>query len=153
MKKLKTLTVLTLILLIGSSTLFHSCKKKVMGCTDPSSLTYNSAATDDDGSCQYKGSATFWIDVFVGGSSTYTNNLTVTMSDGTTGIITTVVASAPSCGAAGCFTYTAKPGTYSFVAQGDSTGEWAAAGTTLPPPSYHGTITITSKGCLAEHLL
>ena len=40
---------LALLLVVGTA----SCKKPVHGCTDMNALNYNSAAQDNDGSCQY----------------------------------------------------------------------------------------------------
>ncbi len=144
---MKRITLMASMVLIVSATLLHSCKKKVMGCTDPSSLTYNSAATDDDGSCQYKGTATFWND-----KASSLMKVTVQMADGTTGSITSDYSSAPSCGASGCFTYTAKPATYSYQAQEDTAGLWATYQTVRDEKSWTGSVTITSKGCYTLRL-
>lgn len=49
-------TTLLFIIALGFVVIFSSCKKNteadpILGCTDPSSLNYNSLATSDDGTC------------------------------------------------------------------------------------------------------
>ena len=138
--------ILVLIAISFGATFLHSCKKKVSGCTDPASLTYNSAATEDDGSCQYKGKVTFWNDNSVKGL------VVVAMADGTSGNITVTGSSTPSCGAAGCFTYINKPGTYAYGAQEDTSGIWANYQMVYAPGTWSGNVTITSNGCLTFNL-
>lgn len=121
---------------LGLSVFISSCAKKE-GCTDASALNYDSSAEKDNGTCSYKGSATFWND-----AASSLGEVTVTMADGTTGTITSDYASAPSCGAAATFTYLAKPGTYSYTADE----------TTVGSGTWSGTVTITSKGCTTVRL-
>jgi hypothetical protein len=53
---MKNLLIIASFLLIGVS-----CKKKpIKGCTISSAENYNSSATEDDGSCRYKGSLIVW---------------------------------------------------------------------------------------------
>ena len=130
--------LLTLIAIVVATTLMYSCKKTVRGCTDPTSLTYNSKANEDDGTCQYKGKVTFWKDV-----ASSRGIVVVVMPDGTSGNITLDKSSAPSCGASGCFTYEAKPGTYTFSAAEASPGT----------VTWSGSVTITSNGCQTMRLL
>jgi len=77
------------------------------------------------------GKATFWND-----SADGLPTMVVIMDDGSTGVITSDYSSSPDCGASGCYTYEADPGTYGFVA-----GE--QGGTT-----WSGTVTITDDGCV-----
>ena len=37
-----------------------SCERKVRGCTDPDSITFDELAEKDDGSCLYEGRAVIW---------------------------------------------------------------------------------------------
>lgn len=126
---------LILSVLIGLASLMSSCAKKE-GCPDSTALNYDSSAEKDNGTCTYKGKTTFWNDA--------TSNLglvTVTMADGTTGTITGNYPSSPNCDAANCFTYTTKPGTYSYTAvETGGSGTWS------------GSVTITSQGCLKVRL-
>jgi hypothetical protein len=61
MKRVKAITVISLF--IFSAIFLTSCldekKQKILGCTDFDSLSYNSDATIDDGSCTYS-SVTFY---------------------------------------------------------------------------------------------
>ncbi len=114
------------ILLIG----LNSCKKEIAGCTDSSATNYNVSATDNDGSCQYNGSVTFWInssmnfvDVTVNGT-----NKTITVYYPGGGV---------DCSTSGCATYSLPTGTYSYYAeeQGSLLNYWS------------GNVTITKNGC------
>lgn len=118
------------LVLLGATT-FVGCKKE-KGCTDASAINFKSSAEKNDGSCSYKGSATFWNNVSSG-----LGTIVVVMADNTSGNITVDETGTPSCGASGCFTYTAAPGTYAYGAAEVSpgTGTWS------------GSVTITSKGC------
>lgn len=51
---------LTGLLFISVALFTDSCDKKVKGCTDPDSVTYDKLAEKDDGSCRYKGQLVVW---------------------------------------------------------------------------------------------
>ncbi len=116
MKKLKTLTVLVLILSAILTTLIYSCKKDVSGCMDSNSITYNANATKDDGSCKYNGRVIFWWDkAFADSAQAYSiPNVRVSINgtfQGTLPIGSQYWTSAPSCGATGALTSTVDMGT------------------------------------------
>lgn len=48
------------LLLISVAFITDSCDKKIKGCTDPDSVTYDEQAEKDDGSCRYEGYAVIW---------------------------------------------------------------------------------------------
>ena len=128
---MKTKNLFFAMLIIICITAATSCKKET-GCTDSSALNFKSSAEKDDGSCTYKGSVTFW-----NLTSSGLGTVVVVMADNTSGNITVDYTSAPACGDAGCFSYTAAPGTYSYAAAEVSPG-------TL---TWSGSVTITSEGC------
>lgn len=78
-----------------------------------------------------KGKVVFWNNAASG-----LGIVVVVMADNTSGNITQDYTSAPDCGAAGCFTYEADAGTYSYTA--------AESGTSK---TWSGSVTITSGGC------
>ena len=74
--------------------------------------------------------------------------VTVTMADGTKGVITLDYLQAPTCdNAKGCFTYTAKQGTYSYKAE-ETDNNFDG----LPDHVWSGSIEITSNGCSSLRL-
>jgi len=113
---------------------FPSCQKeKVKGCTDSSATNFDSKAEENDGTCKYEGTVTFWMD-----GSVTTNGEVDVVINGTSQQITLDLTSSPSCGATGCATFKLAPGTYNFVAEDQS------------PVSYQitGTFTVEKNGCL-----
>lgn len=129
-------TKIMIMALLASTAFINGCAKKE-GCTDKNSLNYDADAEKDNGTCTYKGKAVFWNDV-----ASSLGDVTVTMADGTTGTITSDYTAAPACDDAACFTYTAKPGTYSFDAEEDAPGT----------STWTGSVTITSNGCVSFRL-
>ena len=123
-KSLHTVLVIAII----SFSLFTSCKKdKVYGCTDPTSINYNSSATDDNGTCKYTGKVTFWYN-----SSGTTATVTI---NGQTGYITTFYPTYnPNCSSSGCATFTMETGTYSYHA-------------TSTFSTWNGDVTVSKNGC------
>ena len=134
--KMEKVKMLLCGLVLFSTTTFVGCKKET-GCTDSSATNFKSSAEKDDGNSTYKGSATFW-----NLTSSSLETVVVLMADNTSGNITVDYASNPDCGDAGCFTYTAAPGTYSYSAAEVSPGT----------STWSGSVTITSKGCTTVKL-
>lgn len=122
MKTLFSILLLS-IALIG----FNSCKKS--GCTDPQADNYDYDANDNDGSCTYTGSVTFWMS-----TGSYYVDVTV---NGSTKTISSNYASAPDCGTSGCANFTLPSGSYSYHAEED----------TFFPAEWNGTITVPKGGC------
>jgi len=52
----KKMNKIFLLLSIVSLIVFSSCKKKIKGCTDSDSISFEADAEEDDGSCSYAGS-------------------------------------------------------------------------------------------------
>jgi len=115
--------------------MISGCAKK-QGCTFSDANNYDASAEEDDGSCIFNGKAVFWKDETDGLGA-----ILVVMEDGTSGNITLDYTSTPDCDASGCFTFTAAPGTYDYVATEPSIGM-----------TWNNTITITSKGCTTRKL-
>ncbi len=129
---MKTKLIIFLLVIFAMPTI-NSCKKEspkpasVAGCMDPLSLNYNSAATIDNGTCQYKGQAMFW----------YNSNgtmATVTIGSETEYITMYYSTSYPACGASGCATFSLPPGTYTYSAHSTYS-------------TWNGNVTVTSNGC------
>ena len=101
-----------------------SCKKEIPGCTDYSADNYNSAATDNDGSCQYSGDLTFWM-------SSQMNYIDVTCNGYTQTITVYYPSGNVTCGSAGCANFHLPVGTYNYYAEEQGTFNYWAASTTV----------------------
>ena len=104
----------------------------IPGCMDPTATNYNSAATIDNGSCVYGGGTTGRV-VFWYNSSGTVANVSI---NGLSGQVTQYYASStPTCGSAGCATFSLPVGNYAYSAASSFT-------------SWQGTVAITSGGCV-----
>jgi hypothetical protein len=130
--KTKILSITTIVLLAFT---ISSCTK-TQGCMQVTANNYDSNAEEDDGSCIFDGKVTFWKDEADG-----LDIIVVVMNDGTSGNISTDLTSQPNCDASGCFTFTAPPGDYSYVATEAGTGA-----------TWSNSLTITSNGCQTRKL-
>ena len=150
-------TLIGCVIVIAFITSISSCEKS--GCTNPAASNYNSSATKNDGSCiipgcmyptatNYNSAAT--VD---NGSCVYANltgrvvfwynssgSQATVLINGQQGAITQYYASStPTCGSAGCATFTLPVGSYSFTAS-SSFSNWS------------GTVTVSANGCFTELL-
>ena len=104
----KTITKIGMVMLICLTVLFtNSCKKK--GCIDPDSTNYDSKAKEDDGSCQYKGSAVLWLSQSSSANAVSLGWTNLKICDGNGNVINNVSTSIyfnsnPGCGANGATT-------------------------------------------------
>jgi hypothetical protein len=152
------------IFLLTALVVISSCKKD--GCTDSTAINYNSKANVNNGTCQYDGSAVFYVSnngpaITV----TITNGTTVTSQQATISQGAIFNSSTVSCGATGCATFTSLPvGNYTYAASSalfNWTGTFVvgsqqctnvmlqqstASLTFWMPTSNNGTITVTVSG-------
>lgn len=123
---------------------FSSCKKErkkdgflgssvggtpvVKGCTDATATNYNASANQDDGTCMYNGSVTFYYN----SSGSYA---TVYLGSSYSGQITQYYPSTPpSCGSSGCANFTVPVGTYNWTAS----STWS---------NWSGQVIVSKNGC------
>lgn len=123
---MKNIIILTLTLFL------FGCTKevtKIYGCKDPLSVNYNSKATDDDGTCKYKGKVVFGI------PKNLDSNITVTIGNNSEVITKYYSTYNPDCSSIGCAIFTLPPGIYEYTAKNNDY-TWSS-----------GTIYITTNGC------
>jgi hypothetical protein len=125
---MKSKIVLSIVLIIISTTLLYSCKKKVLGCMDPNSTNYNPSATKDDGSCSYNGTVSFWsvsgasATVSINGIDKYSKYVQWTTNR-------------PVCGSSDLATFNLPTGIYYYNARSNGF-------------KWNGSITILKNDCL-----
>lgn len=124
---MKNLIFFSLLMLSISACQKENTTPVIYGCTDPTASNYNSAANTNNGSCTYTGRVMFWYN----SSGT---NATVNI-DGYTGAVTAYYSTYnPTCGDAGCATFTLPTGSYYYSASSSFS-------------SWNGTVTVTKNGC------
>ena len=97
------------------------------GCTDPTAINYNQNARQDNGTCKYNGTATFYS-LNSGPTATVTIN-------GQTAIASQFFTTAVnSCNTQGCANFTLPAGNYNYTAS-SSLFDWS------------GSITVDPNGC------
>jgi len=104
-----------------------SCER-IPGCTDIIANNYNEKATVDNGTCQFTGVVSFYLDQ-------YGPNATVTVDSQTATTGTAYPDGLPNCGVgSGCATFTLPAGTHNYTAV-SSLSSWS------------GTVNINANGC------
>jgi len=113
------------ILILMSVFILAACKKEIPGCTDYSADNYSSAATYNDGSCQYSGNLNFWM-------STPLNYIDVTVNGSTQTITMYYPAGNVTCGSNGCANFNLPVGSYPYYAEEQGTSTyWSGTATVL----------------------
>lgn len=122
--KLRTLFLMTL-----TAIALISCKKETPGCTDPVASNYSSAATEDNGTCQYIGNVVFWVNQPM-------NYVDVTLGEATKTITGYYPSGDVTCTSVGCAHFTLPSGVYTFTAEEQGTFNY-----------YTSTVIVPKGGC------
>lgn len=125
--------IIVFIIFLGILIIASACHTE--GCTDPQSINYDPEASENDGSCKYKGEAIFWVD-----SSFNFIDISIFFTGKIIGVIDGYYSHEPACGAEHGLSIKLDPGIYEFTAV-DTLGA-----------TYTDTIHIRANGCSAKKI-
>ena len=124
---------MTAALLCAMAATTTSCDKSVPGCKDPLSYTYDSEATEDDGSCKYYYGGKNFGQIDVGAEIDLDNEYTVYIDGKDVGRSLYYFPNGLSCGNPQAVGTIAEAGTHTIRAVGNGSTEIREGKVTLSP--------------------